>query len=120
MTWFAASLIIWSPTRPDDENGDGPCHFWERVVVIEADDVDAAMQEATDFGKDDAAANAGEAEALVFMGVRKIREIESLTPEAGEEPPGLVEVMFSEMEVKNKNDLLRLAAGNDVIVRYID
>jgi hypothetical protein len=136
MTWFAGSLIIWSRSAaPNGDNPDPPCHFWERVMMVEAGDVDEAVQKLTDFGNADAAENSTQtddgdevapppseegAEQLVFMGVRKVRAIESVGP-PGTEPAGdLVEVMFSEMESRNKTDLLKVAAGKDVIVRYID
>ncbi|HME80446.1 MAG TPA: hypothetical protein VKF82_00060 [Candidatus Eremiobacteraceae bacterium] len=136
MTWFAGSLIIWSRTAaPNDDNPDPPCHFWERVMMVEADDVDRAVQKLTDFGNADAAENSTQpdegddiqpssseagAEQLVFMGVRKVRAIESVGPPGAEPAGDLVEVMFSEMEARNKTDLLKVAAGKDVIVRYID
>ncbi len=135
MTWFAGSLIIWSRTAPNDDNPDPPCHFWERVMMVEADDVDEAVQKLTDFGNADAAENstqpddgdevapapsAAGAERLVFMGVRKVRALEPVGPPGAEPAGDLVEVMFSEMEARNKSDLLKVAAGKDVIVRYID
>jgi hypothetical protein len=125
MTWFAASLIIWSRSYEEQERGDGPCHVWERVLVVEADDVDEATSKVTKFGEADVASNSENVETgdnvgmdrLTFMGVRKIREIDALTGDGHAEFP--VEVTFSEMEVRTKADLLKLAAGGDVLVRYI-
>ncbi|MBV8366788.1 MAG: hypothetical protein JO194_09875 [Candidatus Eremiobacteraeota bacterium] len=124
MTWFAANLIIWSRSFEEKEHGDGPCHVWERVLVVQADDVDEATHALTEFAQADVAGNSENVETgdnlgadqLAFMGIRKIREVEGLA--AGGDSP--IEVMFSEMEVRSKADLLKLAAGGDVIVRYID
>jgi hypothetical protein len=127
MTLFAASIIIWLKDKTEkglDENVDGPCHLWERIVLVRADDPDEATRKASEFGLNDAAANSddlmdeGKPAQLVFMGVRKLREVEE--PASGVAQNELTEVSASEMEVASRADLVNLARGNAVVVRYID
>ena len=128
MTLFAASVIIWLREKTEkglDEETDGPCHLWERVVLVQADDPDDALQKASEFGERDAAANSedlmdeGKPAELIFMGVRKLREVGS--PGSSVEDLGSVtEVSASEMEVANRAALLMLARGGAVVVKYVD
>jgi hypothetical protein len=127
MTLFAANIIIWLKIKTEkglDENVDGPCHLWERVLLVRADDPDEALHKASEFGLNDATANSdglmdeGKPAELVFMGVRKLREVEA--PAAGVAQNELTEVSASEMEVASRADLVNLARGNPVVVRYID
>jgi hypothetical protein len=126
MTWFAGKIVVWSRSDAEKDEDDPSCHLWERTVVVEADDVDDATRMLTEFGRADAAANSGDAQEsgvpdgvgdeLIFMGVRNVREVGQLGAGADEEP---VEVMFSELEVKNRADLQKFVDGQTVIVRYI-
>jgi hypothetical protein len=127
MTLFAASIVIWLKEKTEkglDEERDGPCHLWERVLLVRADDPDEAMRKASEFGQNDAAANSdglmdeGKPAELIFMGVRKLREVEE--PSSGVAEDELTEVSASEMEVASRADLVNLARGNPVVVRYID
>ena len=127
MTLFAASVIIWLRAKTEKglaEEPDGPCHLWERVVVVRADDPNDATQKASEFGLRDAAANSdglidnGRPAELVFMGVRKLREVDSSG--SGGQLGDVTEVSASEMEVANRQDLLNLARGGEVVVRYVD
>lgn len=129
MTLFAANIIIWMRTKQeqgDELESEGPCHLWERVLLIRADDPDRALEKASDFGVHDAAGNStdlvdddGKPAELVFMGVRKLREVES-PDAAGQAFADVTEVSASEMEVPNQTALLKLARGDAVIVQYID
>jgi hypothetical protein len=127
MTLFAASAIIWLRATSEkglDEEPDGPCHVWERVVIVRADDPDEATQKASEFGLRDAAANSeglvdqGKPAELVFMGIRKLREVDVAA--SGGQLGDVTEVSASEMEVATPSDLLKLARGGDVVVRYVD
>lgn len=127
MTLFAASIVIWLREKTEkglDEETDGPCHVWERVLLVRADDPDEAMRKASEFGQNDAAANSddlmdeGKPAELVFMGVRKLREVDA--PGSSGLPDDVTEVSASEMEVAGRADLLKLARGNEVAVKYID
>lgn len=127
MTLFAASIIIWLREKTEkgiDEEEDGACHLWERVLLVRADDPDEATRKASEFGENDAATNSddlmdeGKPAELVFMGVRKLREVDA--PESGGAPGDVTEVSASEMEVAGRADLLKLARGNEVLVKYID
>jgi len=127
MTLFAASIVIWLKDKTEkglDERRDGPCHLWERVVLVRADDPDEAMRKASEFGQNDAAANSdglmdeGKPAKLIFMGVRKLREVDA--PVTGAEQDDVTEVSASEMEVASQADLLKLVRGDAVVVRYID
>lgn len=124
MMWFAGSVIVWS--RSDAEkDSDGPCHLWQRTLIVQADDVDDATRKLEDFGKADAAANSGDqqeagtpddvGDELIYMGVRNVREIEALDGGA----PEPIEVMYAELEVKDRADLHKFVAGNTIIARYI-
>ncbi len=128
MSLFSASVIIWMRVKraPDEETADGPCHFWERVVLIRADDPDSALQKATEFGTGEAATNSvdltdeqGNPSELVFMGVRKLREVQSDTL-VSEVRTDVAEISASEMEVANSDDLIKLARGDAVMVQYVD
>ena len=126
MTWFAGKIVVWSRSDAEKNEDDAPCHLWERTLVVEAEDVDDATRILTEFGRADAAANSGDAQEggvadeigdeLIFMGVRNVREVDPLGPHADGQP---VEVMFSELEVKNRADLQKFVDGQAVIVRYI-
>jgi|SRR5271166_1768720 len=128
MTLFAASIVIWLRDKTEkgiDEQTDGPCHLWERVLLVRAGDPDEAMRKASEFGQNDASANSGDLmdegkpAELIFMGVRKLREVET-TRSSGGALGDVTEVSASEMEVASRADLLKLARGNEVIVRYVD
>ena len=127
MTLFAASVIIWLRPKPEkglDEESEGPCHLWERIVVVRADDPDDATQKASEFGLRDAAANSeglidqGRPAELVFMGIRKLREVDLSS--SGGQLGDVTEVSASEMEVATREDLLKLARGGEVVLRYVD
>jgi len=127
MTLFAASVIIWLRAKTEKglgEEPEGPCHLWERVVVVRADDPDDATQKASEFGLRDAAANSeglideGRPAELVFMGIRKLREVD--LGGSGGQLGDITEVSASEMQVASREDLLRLARGGEVVVRYVD
>lgn len=128
MTLFAASIVIWLRDKTEkgiDEEADGPCHIWERVLLVRAGDPDEATRKASEFGQHDASANSddlmdeGKPAELIFMGVRKLREVET-TQSSGGALGDVTEVSASEMEVASRADLLKLARGNEVIVRYVD
>jgi hypothetical protein len=128
MTLFAASIIIWLKDKTEkgiDEEEDGPCHLWERVLLVRAGDPDEAMRKASEFGQADAAANSddlmdeGKPAELIFMGVRKLREVDAPRSASGT-PDDVTEVSASEMSVASRADLLKLTRGNEVIVRYVD
>jgi hypothetical protein len=125
MTLFAASVVIWMRAkRQPGQEEEGPCHFWERVLLIRAGDPDAATQKASEFGLHDAETNSvdlvdenGTPSELVFMGVRKLREVEASSPTGD---PDITEVTASEMEVSGTDDLINFARGGTVMVRQID
>lgn len=128
MNLFSASVIIWMRVKraADEEQPDGPCHFWERVVLIRADGPDSALQKATEFGVREAATNSvdltdeqGNPSELVFMGVRKLREVQSDTL-VSEVRTEIAEISASEMEVANSDDLIKITRGDAVMVEYID
>jgi hypothetical protein len=128
MTLFAASIVIWLKEKTEraiDEEVDGPCHLWERVLLVRADDPDDAVRKASEFGESDVKTNSvdlvddGKPAELVFMGVRKLREVETAGA-AGGALGDVTEVSASEMAVANRADLIKLARGNEVVVRYVD
>jgi hypothetical protein len=129
MTRFAASIIIWMRGKRGqgvEGEEESPCHLWERVLLVRADDPDSAMQKASEFGARDAASNSvdlvdddGKPSELIFMGVRKLREIDS-PGSSGDMTAEVTEVSASEMEVANSDDLVRLARGSPVFVHYVD
>jgi hypothetical protein len=129
MTMFAASIIIWMRLKREqgaDLASDGRCHLWERVLLVRAEDPDSAIQKASEFGMRDAASNSvdltdddGKPAELVFMGVRKLREVEWPESATGESTD-ITEVSASEMEVANSDDLVKLARGSSVFVQYVD
>jgi len=126
---FAASVVIWMRIKApsgQEANLDGPCHFWERVLLVRADDPDAALQKASEFGSNDAASNSidltdedGNPSELIFMGVRKLQEVASDVL-ASEVKTEAVEISVSEMVVANSDDLIKLARGDSVVVEYVD
>ena len=129
MTWFAVNVIVRSkkktrdPDVPDD--ADGPRQLWENIILVSADDPDEATQKASDISIQEAAEAShdllidGEPAEMVLVGVRKLREIRSLLPDGKAEPGDLCEITYSELEVNSQADLLKLAEGYDVIVRYV-
>jgi hypothetical protein len=129
MTMFAASIIIWMRLKQErgaDLATDGPCHLWERVLLVRAEDPDSAIQKASEFGMRDAASNSvdltdedGNPAELVFMGVRKLREVEWAESATGE-PTDVTEISASEMEVANSDDLVKLSRGASIFVQYLD
>src|ERR1700680_1908974 len=121
MTWFAVSVIVRSqkktrdPDVPDD--ADGPRQLWENIILVNADDPDEATQKASDVSRQEALEDStdllidGEPAEMVFVGVRKLREIRSLLPDGKPEPGDLCEITYSELEVNSQADLLKLAEG---------
>jgi hypothetical protein len=126
---FAASVVIWMRIKAkvgQEAHIDGPCHFWERVLLVRADDPDMALQKASEFGSRDAASNSidltdedGNASELIFMGVRKLQEVTSDTL-VNEVNTEVAEISASEMVVPNSDELIKLARGETVVVEYID
>jgi hypothetical protein len=124
VTLFAASVIIWMrPKREPGETDEGACHLWERVLLIRAGDPDEATQKASEFGLHDAQANSvdlvdddGTPSELVFMGVRKLREVGPSNVLDAD----VAEISASEMEVANSDELVKLARGEAVMVQYVD
>lgn len=112
--------------QPDAKpQADGPCHLWERILLIRANGPDEAMRKASDFGTRDAETNSvdlvdddGNPAELVFMGVRKLRQVDS--PDQQSKGEDVFEISASEMQVSNQADLAKLARGDAVIVQYVD
>jgi hypothetical protein len=126
--WYAAHLI--TTLRAKREEGDAdeeparPLQAWEDIILVDAADPDEAIRQATEFGTREAAEDSKDLfiddkpAAYEFVGVRKLGEIgEKVT--GHEQAPNIIEVTTTEIEVRNGFDLLQLARGGEVLVRYV-
>ncbi|HEV2908599.1 MAG TPA: DUF4288 domain-containing protein [Candidatus Eremiobacteraceae bacterium] len=126
--WYAAHLITTLRAKRDegdaDEDPARPLQAWEDVILVDAADPDEAIRKATEFGTREAAEDSKDLviddkpAAYEFVGVRKLGEIgEKVT--GHEQAPSIIEVTTTEIEVRNGFDLLQLARGGEVLLRYV-
>jgi hypothetical protein len=128
--WYAAHLI--TTLRAKREEGDSgeeqpedPIQAWEDVILVDAADPDDAIRKASEFGTREAAEDSKDLiiddkpSEYQFVGVRKLSEIgEKVT--GHKQAPDIVEVTSTELEIRNHFDLLQLARGGDLLLRYVD
>jgi hypothetical protein len=126
--WYAAHLITTLRAKRDegdvDEEPARPLQAWEDVILVDASDPDEAIRKATEFGTREAAEDSKDLviddkpAAYEFVGVRKLGEIgEKVT--GHKQAPSIIEVTTTEIEVRNDFDLLQLARGGEVLLRYV-
>ena len=126
--WYAAHLITTLRAKREEdvaaEEPARPLQAWEDVLLVEAADPDDAIRKATEFGTREAAEDSKDLviddkpAAYEFIGVRKLSEIgEKVT--GHRQAPNIIEVTTTELEIRNDFDLLQLARGGDVLLRYV-
>jgi len=126
--WYAAHLI--TTLRAKREEGDAaeeparPIQAWEDVILVDAADPDDAIHKATEFGTREAAEDSKDLviddkpAVYELIGVRKLSEIgEKVT--GHKQAPNIIEVTTTELEIRNDFDLLQLARGGEVLLRYV-
>lgn len=125
-TWFAVSVLF---AFDDIEEPQSRWHVWEDVVLIEASSEEELTAKTRAYGEATADANAkagldmsGQLAFMRFIGVRKIVEIANptyLDIEQSEHPPvDGTEITFSEFIVESRDDLEKLAKGEEVSLIY--
>lgn len=131
MTWYAAHIVQYWKFL--DGNQDS-YPLYENIVLIEANDTDAAWEKAKQIGDNVYNDNEGSSTAtyndrpaaLVFAGIRKLVECENMSSEgldradAGFRPTHGTEITYSEMEVDSRDALDKLLKGEQVSVMYQD
>lgn len=124
MTWFAASIIV--TMRPIEKSSE-PILVYENVVLIEAADSDEAWSKATVYATAsivaDESLTVNEKPAVEkFVGIRKLINISNPSPLDLDKdaPVNGTEVTYSVFEVASEEDLAKLAAGDDVAIRYVE
>lgn len=121
--WFSASLLVSIETN----NEDGPYTVYENIVLVEARSREEGMQRALQFGSEEEVddpsltLNGSKAE-YKFIGVRKlilINNLSCLNPESSLPTAG-TEISYSRYTLETKDDLLKLASGDEVNLCYIE
>jgi Domain of unknown function (DUF4288) len=117
MFWYAANAIMY--IKFDDGNQDKYPVF-ENIILIEANSDKEAVEKAKTIAKEEEIQSNKDftwekrPASLVFAGIRKL--ISFNNPE--EAPSHGTEITYSQLEVKTKEDLLKLARGEPVMVMY--
>ena len=121
MPWFAAHAIMY--VRFKDGRQD-PYPVWENVLLIEAADFNGAESAARDLARQDE----GDADGTfcwqdrpatwVFAGLRKTLRVAHRGSTS--EPASGDEITYSEFSVPNEDALRRLAAGDTVVIEYVE
>ena len=126
MTWYAASIIVAFRTEQKDGS---PILVHENVILIEAPNEDEAMNKAKAAGENQVQSDASEnlrvgnrAARREFIGVRKLIAVSNPWPlsQDNDRPVDGTEVTYSEFELADENELVRLSNGDDVTLRYIE
>ena len=96
----------------------------ERVVLVEAWDHEKAREKATAMAQQEATSAirwaGGRPADLVFLGVRKVTCLSTVDGGANVSLADGEELTCWEYDVREKDDLKRLAAGEQVMVKYIE
>jgi hypothetical protein len=123
MKWFAAHAVV-AMRRIDSE---GPISAYENIFLVQAENADQARNLATDMAKaeveiDDGLTIGGVAAKRTLAGIRKVITISNPSPlDLDEDQPiSGTEITYSEFEVASEEDLRKLAAGEGVLVHYVD
>ncbi len=132
MAWYAAHIVSYVKFKDAIQDR---FPLWENIVLISAESVDAAYEEAEKIGKEsyddtEDPDNSGDMTwdgrpaYWVFAGVRKLAvctadvndEITETDPQF--RPTHGTEVTYLEMEVSTQEELAKLVDGASVIIRY--
>jgi len=117
MTWYAAHVIMLVKFKDEIQD---KYPFWENIILIEAQDSEAAFAKAEaraklDEGDDNNSFTWDERPATwQFAGIRKLLTCKDET----ERPTDGTEITYSDMEVSNEADFARLLNGETVTVVY--
>jgi hypothetical protein len=120
MAWFAASAIMFVEFK----DGVQDCYpVWENVLLIEAEDGNAAFRLATDRAKEVEGDSRGSFRwddrpaRWVFAGIRKLLTVSHR--HAGDELRSGDEVTFTEFLLNDRAALDRLVDGEGVALEYV-
>ena len=124
MAWYAAHIVmgvkVVDPT-------DVPISVYENVVIIEAETHQIALTIAKTMGESEANSSDGfeldgKPATKIFAGVRKIATVNN--PElsdSGEAQPAVKEKLaYSDLEIKDIDELLRLAQSEAIHVVFVE
>ena len=115
MEWYAASIIVY--VKFDDEN-QNKYPVWENVILVSGDSDDEALDKASDIGKESDGDDfewEGRPATWKFAGVRKLMSVDF---QGGSKVNDGMEVTFSQMLLKTKEDLVSLVDGDEVALVY--
>ncbi len=119
MPWYAASAIMYVRFKDGQQD-----HYpvWENILLVEAASESLAQERATERARLDEGDSDGtfrwngRPAGWVFAGVRKIL----LVSHEGDNLGHGDELTYSEFSVADENALHDLAAGREVVLRYIE
>ncbi len=124
MSWYTVSIIISCRLKGYDQ---GVFPVYENFTLFEADSSKQAYEKAKKYAEeyvaiDDNLRLNGKPAYWKFEGIRKIIEIrDHLSDELDVDlPHNGVEVSYSYMEVNSEQELMKLANGDAVVIKYID
>jgi hypothetical protein len=115
--WYAAHIILYALLKEEEQD---EYFVWEDIVLIAADSLDVAFQKAEQHGLHSSGdcngtfRYEGKPATIVLAGVRKI--VECVDPRT--RPADGTEVTYSDLVVKSKEDIEKLARGEEVNVLY--
>jgi len=123
MTWYAAHVIVSiRPIVPDEE----PTSVYENVILVEADNPDAACAMAGQFSAVEPGADEGltiddKPAHTVVEGIRKVVTVSNPSPLDldADRPVSGTEITYSRYELKDGQALRDLIAGENVEIKYI-
>lgn len=130
MAWYSAHIVTYVKFTSGVQD---KFPVWENVVLIDAQSVDDAYEQAERLGKEDYDGTIegsggllweGRPAVWVFAGIRKLIECQDTATtmisrsNGGITPISGTEVTYSEMEVESEDALLKLVNGEPVIVHY--
>ncbi|MDL2320838.1 DUF4288 domain-containing protein [Desulfosarcina sp. OttesenSCG-928-B08] len=126
MTWFAAHAIMYVQYKHEKQ---GTYPVWENIYLIEAASDNEAYEKAQARGREDEGDSSGTFEwdgkqaTWIFAGIRKIIECRNSADQLihaplDDRPGDGTEITYSELEVKNKEDLEKLINGDPVFLIY--
>ena len=123
MTWYAVHALV-AMKRVDSV---GPISVYENIFLVEAKDSNDAVSLGQSMAKveadieDDLTIDGVQA-VRSFAGIRKVITISNPEPLDLDQdrPVSGTEITYSEYEVDSEDELRKLAAGEQVTVRYVD
>ncbi len=121
MPYYATHIIMYIKFK-DREQDIFP--IYEDVILVEADDVEKAEEIAIKHGKDSEGDSnnslkwEGYPSTFIFGGIRKI--IECNFDQNLESLKEGIEVTYSQMELKSKENLDKLINGEEVNIKYLE